>query len=121
MTTSLAQPHDPGPAGDAPSHRDERSRRTAELFDAAAGATGDERRALCHEVVLLHADVATAIALRYRGRGVAAEDLCQVAYEGLVKAVSRFDPGLGYDFMSYAVPTMRGEVQRYFRDQGWVV
>jgi RNA polymerase sigma-B factor len=99
-----------------------RSRRTADLF-AAMAETDDEtqRRQLLDEVVLLHHEVARSVATRYRGRGVPDDDLYQVASEGLVKAARRFDPTLGYDFMSYAVPTMRGEVQRYFRDQGWTV
>jgi RNA polymerase sigma-B factor len=104
-----------------PLTRDERTRRTADLLATAAAAAQDERRVLLEEVVLLHCDVAAAIARHYRGRGIAQEDLRQVAYEGLVKAARRFDPSLGYDFMSYAVPTMRGEIRRYFRDQGWTV
>ena len=102
--------------------RDERSERARELL-ARAKVTPDDvhRRDLLAEVVLLHRDVAESVAARYRRRGVPEEDLCQAAYEGLVKAAQRFDPDLGHDFLSYAVPTMRGEVQRYFRDQGWVV
>jgi RNA polymerase sigma-B factor len=45
------------------------------------------------------------------------EDLEQVALLGLMKAVDRFDPGLGYSFTSFAVPTIAGEIKRYFRDQ----
>jgi RNA polymerase sigma-B factor len=45
------------------------------------------------------------------------EDLEQVALLGLMKAVDRFDPGLGYSFASFAVPTIAGEIKRYMRDQ----
>ena len=45
----------------------------------------------------------------------------QAAYVGLVKAALGFDPSFGRDFLSYAVPTVTGEVKRYFRDYGWTV
>ena len=61
------------------------------------------------------------VARRYRSRGVAIDDLEQVACLGLVKAVRGFDPERATDFLSYAVPTIRGEVRRYFRDHGWTV
>jgi RNA polymerase sigma-B factor len=65
--------------------------------------------------------VAEAVANRYRGRGVATDDLHQAAFEGLVKAVHKFDPSVRPDLLTYAVPTIRGEVQRWFRDQSWMV
>jgi RNA polymerase sigma-B factor len=65
--------------------------------------------------------VAGEIARRYHGRGIPAEDLGQVANLGLVKAVQGFDPAQGNDFLSFAVPTIRGEIRRYFRDFGWTV
>ena len=65
--------------------------------------------------------VADAIASRYRRRGVADDDLQQVAYLALTKAARKFDPEAGHDFLSYAVPTIRGELRRYFRDSGWMV
>ena len=65
--------------------------------------------------------VARAIAHRYRQRGLAEDDLVQAAYVGLVKAVNGFDPSHERDFLSYAVPTVTGEVKRYFRDFGWAV
>jgi RNA polymerase sigma-B factor len=68
-----------------------------------------------------HLDVATSMAARYRNRGIEPEDLQQVALLGLTKAAHRFDPDLGHDFMSFAVPTIRGELRRHFRDLGWVV
>jgi len=61
------------------------------------------------------------MAARYRNRGIDLEDLEQVALLGLTKAAHRFDPDLGHDFMSFAVPTIRGELRRHFRDLGWVV
>lgn len=65
--------------------------------------------------------VAADCARRYRGRGIATDDLDQVAYLGLVKAVRAFDPERGFDFLSFAVPTIRGELRRHFRDQGWAL
>ncbi|WP_268968782.1 SigB/SigF/SigG family RNA polymerase sigma factor [Mycolicibacterium austroafricanum] len=63
--------------------------------------------------------LADHIARRFRGRGEAHEDLVQVARVGLVNAVNRFDVDSANDFLAFAVPTMMGEVRRYFRDHGW--
>lgn len=102
--------------------RAERARRTDELLHRAHHTTDpDERRRLLDEVVLVNRGVAQAVATRYRQRGVSGEDLEQAAYEGLIKAVAKFDPGMGKDLLTYAVPTIRGEIQRYFRDQSWMV
>lgn len=65
--------------------------------------------------------LAEHIARRFDGRGEAHEDLVQVAGVGLVNAVNRFDVAAGSDFVSYAVPTIMGEVRRYFRDNSWSV
>jgi RNA polymerase sigma-B factor len=65
--------------------------------------------------------VADHIARRYGGRGEAHDDLVQVARVGLVNAVNRFDVDNGADFLSFAVPTMMGEVRRHFRDHGWAL
>jgi RNA polymerase sigma-B factor len=107
-------------AGDLSAHAD-RSRATARLL-AEAHASGEEQRGrLLQEVVLVNRPVARAIASRYRGRGVSTQDLEQIAYEGLVKAVHRFDPSVRSDLLTYAVPTIRGEITRHFRDHGWMV
>ena len=106
----------------APLTRDERSRRTADLFHAVSLADGPDRRAaLLDEIVVVNLRVAHALAHRFARRGVEVDDLEQVASEGLIKAADRFDPDLGKDFLSFAVPTVRGELQRHFRDLGWVV
>jgi RNA polymerase sigma-B factor len=98
-----------------------RNERTQALLERAAGARPERRQALLEQVVLLNQEVAHAVAGRYRSRGVSDDDLCQVACLALVKAAQRFDPFAGHDFLSFAVPTMRGEVQHYFRDHGWMV
>jgi RNA polymerase sigma-B factor len=77
------------------------------------------RQRLRHRLVVVNLPVATSIAMRYRSRGANLEDLVQAANLGLVKAVNGFDPKRGNEFMAYAVPTIAGEVKRYFRDQGW--
>jgi len=94
---------------------------TADLFDRACDARGDERHRLEDEIVRVNMSVASDCARRYRGRGIANDDLDQVAYLGLVKAVRGFDAERGHDFLSYAVPTIRGELRRHFRDLGWTL
>jgi RNA polymerase sigma-B factor len=63
--------------------------------------------------------LARSLALRYRSTSESIDDLCQVAYLGLVKAVDGFDPRRGRSFTSYAVPTILGELRRHFRDRVW--
>lgn len=105
-----------------PSSRADRSQRTHDLLLGAHGCEDPGRRKeLLDQVVLLNRGVAEAVAGRYRGRGVADEDLEQTAFEGLVKAVHKFDPTVRPDLLTYAVPTIRGEVQRLFRDQSWTI
>jgi len=104
-----------------PEHR-ERSARTADLLGRAARTRVESRRrALIAEVVEVNMGVADAIANHYRRRGIADDDLRQVAYLALTKAAWRFDADAGHDFLSFAVPTIRGELRRYFRDRGWMV
>jgi RNA polymerase sigma-B factor len=61
------------------------------------------------------------VSLRYARAGEPLDDLVQVACVGLLKAIDRFDPDCGHEFSSYAVPTMAGELRRYFRDCGWAI
>lgn len=111
---------------DRPITADRRDRRrraeeTKRLLTLAEKTTAAERRQLLDDVVLLNAGLAESVAARYRGRGVDADDLSQVAYLGLVKAVHGFTTDKNSEFVSYAVPTIRGEVKRHFRDAAWTV
>ena len=101
--------------------RRRRAEETKRLLTLAANTTDSERRALLDDVVLLNAGLAESVAARYRGRGVDSDDLSQVAYLGLVKAVHGFTTEKNTEFVSYAVPTIRGEVKRHFRDAAWTV
>jgi RNA polymerase sigma-B factor len=65
--------------------------------------------------------LARQLALRYDGPGHSHEDVFQVACLALVKAVDRYEPDRGVAFSSYAVPTVLGEIKRWFRDQTWAV
>jgi RNA polymerase sigma-B factor len=81
--------------------------------------TGDRR--LRDELIEQHSWVAGYCARRFAGRGEPVEDLRQVASLGLVKAVERFDPDFGSPFLTFAMPTVLGELRRYFRDATWSV
>jgi RNA polymerase sigma-B factor len=99
-----------------------RSEQTADLLRRAAVADRPEaRRELLEQVVLINMGVARSVARRYRSRGIASEDLDQVAYVALVRAADKFDVSLDKDFLTYAVPSIRGEIKKHFRDHGWVV
>jgi RNA polymerase sigma-B factor len=78
-------------------------------------------RVLRNEIVEANLGLARSLAARYRNRGVASDDLQQVAMIGLVKSVERFDPDRGASFGSFAAPTILGELRRHFRDRGWAV
>jgi RNA polymerase sigma-B factor len=68
-----------------------------------------------------HLPLARRLARRYAASGEPLEDLTQIASLGLVKAVERFDPQRGFAFTSFAVPTIVGELKRYFRDATWAL
>ena len=71
------------------------------------------------ELIAGYLPVARHIARRFAGRGEPEEDLVQAGTIGLIGAVDRFDPGRGLDFLSFAVPTITGEIRRHFRDRTW--
>ena len=62
--------------------------------------------------------LARAVARKFAGRGADVEDLEQVAAIALLKAIERFEPERGFRFVTYAVPTITGEVRNHLRDRG---
>ncbi len=94
---------------------------TQELLTQADGVADPRRQELLDQVIILNAPVARSIASRYRRKGVDTDDLEQVAYLGLVKAANGYRPDASTPFLAYAVPTIRGELKRYFRDCAWTV
>lgn len=91
----------------------------AQHAELTPGST--EHAALRDRLVERCLPLAEHIARRFDGRGADHDDLVQVARVGLVNAVDRFDLERGSDFVSFAVPTIMGEVRRHFRDTGWAV
>ncbi|MEV6636540.1 SigB/SigF/SigG family RNA polymerase sigma factor [Actinoplanes sp. NPDC051470] len=88
----------------------------------AAMPAADPRRARLRErVIEAWLPLAKHLAARYHGRGEPADDLLQTATVGLIKAVDRFDPVHGVEFVGFAIPTVLGEIKRHFRDRTWSV
>jgi RNA polymerase sigma-B factor len=111
-------------AGSAPGRRRGARVQPDRRRDAADFRAYAERRdpRARERLIRAHLPLANAIARRFdRGGRVPLEDLQQVAALGLIKALDRFDPDHGFAFSSFAVPTMEGEIRRYFRDFTWSV
>jgi len=80
---------------------------------------GDE--AAREDLVQRFTPLTRSLARRYNRSSEPFEDLVQVATLGLLKAIDRYDPERGFSFQSFAVPTVLGEMRRYFRDSGWAL
>jgi RNA polymerase sigma-B factor len=93
------------------------------LFEKIAALAPDDprREPLRAELIARCLPLAEHIARKFSGRGENFDDLLQVARLGLVQAADRFDVTRGSSFLSFAVPTIMGEVRRHFRDNTWAV
>jgi RNA polymerase sigma-B factor len=89
---------------------------TEELFWELRETDNQELR---EYLIQKHAGLVRHVAKDYRQSGEAFEDLVGVGMVGLINAVDRFDPERGTRFATFAVPTIKGEIRRHFRDRGW--
>ena len=80
-----------------------------------------ERAAACELLVIRYQGLVRSCVRPYRGSPVPTEDLMQVGYFGLLKAISHFDPAAGAGLGAYARPCISGELKRYFRDKRWAL
>ncbi len=94
-----------------------------ELLDMVGSlpAASPSRAAAYELLVARHRKLVYSCVQRYRGGAEPAEDLMQVGYVGLVKAISRFDPAVGGNLAAYAQVVISGEIKRHFRDKCWPV
>lgn len=78
-------------------------------------------RALRDDILAAHLGLVDHLARRFAHRGEPVEDLAQAGAIGLMNALERFDPDLGFEFAAYATKTVIGEMKRHFRDKGWTI
>lgn len=76
---------------------------------------------LRNEIVESYLYMVDILIRKYLNKGVEYDDLYQVGAMALISAVERFDPSKGYEFSSFATPTIIGEIKKYFRDKEWSV
>jgi len=81
----------------------------------------ERRAAACDLLVTRHQRLVRSCVRPYLGGPEPAEDLMQVAYVGLMKAIGNFDPAGGASLATYARPCIGGELKRHFRDKRWQV
>jgi RNA polymerase sigma-B factor len=94
-----------------------------ELLELARSRpAGDPGRDVpCEELVRRYSNIVRGAVARYRDSPESGEDLAQVGYLGLMKAINGFDPDVGESFAAYAAPCVNGEIKRHFRDRRWQV
>lgn len=80
-----------------------------------------EKERIREQLVRGYESLVYFLARRFANRGEPLDDIAQVGFLGLIKAIERFDPDLGNEFTTFATPTVAGEIKRYFRDKGWAI
>src|SRR3984893_9506044 len=84
-------------------------------------ADDPERQAACEILVGRYENIVRSCVYRYRTGPELSEDLMQVGYVGLMKAINNFDPEVGDSLAAYAQPCVSGEIKRHFRDKRWQI
>jgi RNA polymerase sigma-B factor len=91
------------------------------LLARESSAEPAEKERLLAQAALVNLSLAQEVAARFSGRGIANEDLEQIAAVGLMKALRAFRPEDDRSFLVFALPAVSGEIKRYFRDAAWLV
>ena len=89
-----------------------------ELFSRYAVTKNIEIR---NELINRYLYIAEILSKKFLNKGIEYEDIFQVASLGLIYAIERFDVNRGFEFSSFATPTIIGEIKKYFRDKGWSI
>ncbi|MFI9742418.1 RNA polymerase sigma factor SigF [Streptomyces sp. NPDC052494] len=122
--SELAAPHSLPPLGDAdglaPADARALSRTLFTRLDTLEEGTA-EYAYVRNTLVELNLTLVRYAARRLRTRGESMEDVLQVGTIGLIKAINRFDPTRRIEFPTFALPTITGEIKRFFRDTTWAV
>jgi len=88
---------------------------------AALEAGTSEHEKLRAALIERHLPLVTFMARKFADRGEPLDDLIQVGTIGLIKAIDRFEISKGFEFSTFATPTIVGEIKRHFRDKTWAV
>jgi RNA polymerase sigma-B factor len=115
MTTVLSHPKTPV------SHADDLGDPELVKLVQSLPRGSEERDAACEKLIGRYESLVRACAQRYRHSPESSEELMQVGYVGLLKAINNFDPSFGSNLASYAQPCIAGEIKRHFRDKRWHV
>ncbi|MFF7994184.1 RNA polymerase sigma factor SigF [Kitasatospora xanthocidica] len=108
-----------GPSG---SGLDTRTLSRSLFLRLAALEPGSEEHTYVRDTLIeLNLPLVRYASARFRSRNEPMEDIVQVGTIGLIKAIDRFDPERGVEFPTFAMPTVVGEIKRFFRDTSWSV
>jgi RNA polymerase sigma-B factor len=105
------------PAPDLPGYDD----RALLILIRSLPPDSDQRAAACEALVARYQPLVRSCARKYRGSPESPEELIQVGYVGLMKAINGFDPAAGDSLAPYALPCISGEMKRHFRDKRWQI
>ena len=121
--TTISPPRPPAPALVLlPARRLDELENSELLAIAQAPPRAGERAVAARELLVArHRNLVLSCVRRFRTRTGPADDLIQVGYVGLMKAINNYDPAAGSSLAAYAQPTIIGELMRHFRDDRWPV
>jgi RNA polymerase sigma-B factor len=124
MTQTVAPTSESGNADHRPGRLDSNLRAKIKRLLVQLGALAEgspEREAVRDQLVVLNTPLVRYLSRRFKETKEPLDDIVQVGMIGLLKAIDRFEPSRGLEFSTYAVPTILGEIKRYFRDATWAV